>query len=114
VLLQVVAPLAVVERLAADLRPGRSSSSISCSSAGVYWLLHFWHSGGTRRWATMPSSVAVTRNGSRPEVEQAGDRDGGVVRVQRAEDQVAGQRRLHGDLGRLLVADLADQHVSGS
>jgi hypothetical protein len=38
--------------------------------------------------------------------------DGRVVGVQRREHQVAGQRRLHGDLGGLLVADLADQdHV---
>jgi hypothetical protein len=34
---------------------------------------------------------------------------GRVVGVQRAEHQVARQRRLHGDLRRLKVADLADQ-----
>ena len=38
--------------------------------------------------------------------------DGRVVRVQRREDEVAGERRLDGDLGRLAVADLADHdHV---
>ena len=37
---------------------------------------------------------------------------GRVVGVQRAEDHVPGERRLHGDLGRFQVADLADQdHV---
>ena len=34
---------------------------------------------------------------------------GRVVGVQRAEHQVAGERRLDGDLGRLAVADFADQ-----
>ena len=43
------------------------------------------------------------------QVEQAGDGAGGVVGVQGAEDQVAGQGRLHGDLGGFLVADFADQ-----
>ena len=42
-------------------------------------------------------------------VAQAGDRAGGVVGVQRAEDHVAGERGLHGDLGRLQVADFAHQ-----
>ena len=43
------------------------------------------------------------------QVEQTGDGAGGVVGVQRAEDQVAGQRRLHGDFGGFLIADFADQ-----
>ena len=42
------------------------------------------------------------------EVEQARDRGGRVVGVQRREHQVAGEGRLHGVLGRLGVADLAD------
>ena len=44
-------------------------------------------------------------------VAQPRDRAGGVVGVQRAEHHVPGQRRLHGDFGRLQVADLADQDL---
>ena len=45
-------------------------------------------------------------------VDQPGDGRAGVVGVQGAEDQVAGQRRLDGGAGGLLVADLADHdHV---
>src|SRR5262249_46490487 len=43
------------------------------------------------------------------EVAKAGDGRGGVVSVQRAEHQVAGERGLHGDLGGFQVANLADQ-----
>ena len=43
---------------------------------------------------------------------EPGDRRRRVVGVQRREDEVAGQRRLDRDLGRLAVADLADHdHV---
>ena len=38
---------------------------------------------------------------------------GGVVRVQRREDEVAGERGLDRDLGRLGVADLADHDDVG-
>ena len=56
--------------------------------------------------------MAVIRNGSTPMSRSRVIGAGGVVGVQRAEDQVAGERRLDGDLGRLQVADLADQdHV---
>ena len=43
-----------------------------------------------------------------PHVDQPGDRGGGVVGVQGGKDQVAGEARLHGDLGGLGIADLAD------
>ena len=48
------------------------------------------------------------KEGRNIQVKEA--RHGGrrVVRVERRQDQVAGQRRLHGDLGGLGVADLAD------
>ena len=47
-----------------------------------------------------------------PHVEQPGDRGRRVVGMDRGEDEMAGDGRLHGDLGRLLVADLAHQdHV---
>ena len=43
-------------------------------------------------------------------IHQAGQRAGRVVGVQRREDQVAGQRGLHGDLRGFLVANFADQN----
>ena len=46
-------------------------------------------------------------------VYQAGDGIGRIVGVQRAEDEVTGQRRLHGDLRRLLIPDFTDQHDVG-
>ena len=47
------------------------------------------------------------------EVEQTQDRRRRVVGVQRREDQVARQRRLHRDLGGFQVADLADEDDVG-
>ena len=44
------------------------------------------------------------------EAEQAVNRRNGVVRVQRAEDEMAGFRRLHGDFGGFGVADFADEN----
>ena len=46
-------------------------------------------------------------------VDQAGDRAGRVVGVQRAEHQVAREGRLDGHLGHLQVADFADQDDVG-
>ena len=46
-------------------------------------------------------------------VEQARQRARGVVRVERREHQVAGERGLERDLDRLAVADLADQDDVG-
>ncbi len=48
-----------------------------------------------------------------PHVLQTRDRAGRVVGVQRAEDEVAGQRGLHGDFGRLQVANLTHQDPVG-
>ena len=42
-------------------------------------------------------------------VNEARDGGGGVVRVEGAEDKVAGQGGLDGDLGGLRVADFADR-----
>ena len=47
------------------------------------------------------------------DVHEARDRVRGVVGVQRREHQVAGERRLDGDVRRLPVADLADEHDVG-
>ena len=46
-------------------------------------------------------------------LDQAGHRRRRVVGVQRREHQVTGERGLDGDVGRLVVADLADQHDVG-
>jgi hypothetical protein len=46
-------------------------------------------------------------------VEQARDDAARVVRVQRRQDEVPRERRLHGDVGRLAVADFADEHDVG-
>ena len=43
-------------------------------------------------------------------VDESGDGRHRIVGVQRGQHQVAGERRLHGDLGGLHVADLADHH----
>src|SRR5215218_7171880 len=48
-----------------------------------------------------------------PHLDQAGDRARGVVRVERGEDEVAGERGLDRDLGGLAVADLADHDDVG-
>ena len=46
-------------------------------------------------------------------VDQTRDGAGGVVGVQGAEDQVAGQGGLDGDFGDFLIADFADQNDVG-
>ena len=48
------------------------------------------------------------QKGLDPHLHQPRQGTGGVVGVQGGENHVAGQRRLHGDLGGLAVADLAD------
>ena len=57
--------------------------------------------------------MAMTRRGDEErlhaDVDQTCDSAGRIVRVQCAENQVSRQRRLDGDLGRLLVADFADE-----
>src|SRR3989475_472193 len=59
-----------------------------------------------------PDERGGDQEGLDAHVHQAGDGPGGVVGVHGGEDQVAGERRLDGDLRRLQVADLADHdHV---
>ena len=43
-------------------------------------------------------------------VEKPVDRSGRVVGVERRKDRMPGKGRLHGDIGRLLVADFTDHH----
>src|SRR5690606_5335003 len=46
-------------------------------------------------------------------VDQAGDGAGGVVGVEGAQHQVAGEGGAHGDVGGFAVADFADQDDVG-
>ena len=83
----------------------RSLSTSSCGASS----LQSCRSGAP---AAGPAPFPATR---RPDTARSPCRSGassrrGIVGVQRAEDQVAGQRRLHGDLGGLAVANFADQH----
>ena len=60
----------------------------------------------------MPRSASAKLNGIDVHVEETRDRLRRRVRVQRREDQVAGERRLDADRRRLVVAHLADHdHV---
>ena len=60
----------------------------------------------------MQSIAEETRNGSIPMSISRPSALGGVARVQGGEHEVAGQRRLDGDVRGLAVADLADHdHV---
>ena len=61
-----------------------------------------------RRWAITPRSGAGDKEGFDAHIDQTGIGAGGVVGVERGEDQVAGEGGVDGDLGGLLVADLAD------
>src|SRR5207244_10151107 len=46
-------------------------------------------------------------------VQQSGDGAGGVVGMQRGEDQMAGERGLHGNFGGFFIADFADENDVG-
>ena len=65
---------------------------------GLLHALAVLHSMRTRRWATMQSIADDTRNGSMPMSIEAPECAGRVVRVQRREHEVAGQRRLDRDV----------------
>ena len=56
-----------------------------------------------------PIRSCSTPGASRPRHETR-DRAGRVVGVERTEDQVTGEGRLHGDVGRFLVTNFADHH----
>ena len=84
-----------------------------------------------RRWRRHPSLAAVrtdladqplrhddaerSRDQKRldPHVQEPGDRRGRIVGVKRGKQQVAGERRLDGDFGRFVIADLADHDDVG-
>ena len=80
---------------------------------GLSGSLHLGQTTRTRRCAMM----AMTRGGDQErldaDIDQTCNSAGRIVRVQRTENQVSSQRGLDGDLGRLLVADFADQDDVG-
>ena len=55
----------------------------------------------------------ATRNGLTPMSIRRRDGAGGIVGVQRAEDQVAGEGGLDGHLGHFHIADFADEDDVG-
>ena len=100
-------------RPASVRRPGAATTRLSLSTiistAGFCGAAHEGQSRRTSRCADDAVIDVATRKGSTPMSIRRVSADGRVVGVQRAEHQVAGQRGLDGDLGRLRVADLADQ-----
>ena len=74
--------------------------------------MHFLQIRRTRRWASDHFERRRDQIRLDAHVDQSRRGAGGVVGVQRAEHQVTGERRLHGDFGRFQVANFADQdHV---
>ena len=105
------AALALVEREVAVARRDRGPTPRSCSRVGLDRPL-----AGRADQAHQPlGQDAVQRRDEvvrlDVHVQEAADDVDHVVGVDRGEDQVAGQRRLDGDLRRLLVADLADHDL---
>ena len=105
-----VAALAAVERGAGGARMPRASRSARDGVSGTRQL-------GADAAHEPLGQHALEHRGDQvvlhAHVEQARDGARGVVGVQRGEDQVAGERGLDGDLGRLEVADLADHDDVG-
>ena len=90
------------------------SDGVSCSSASMSPLGRTSSRQSTANAPHQPlGQDRLDRGGDQKRryahVAQAGDRAGRVVRVQRAEHHMTGQRRLYRDLGRFDVANLAHQ-----
>ncbi len=88
-------------------------AALISAAGGLSGSLHLGQTTRTRRWAMMAITLEATRNGCDADIDQTCNSAGRIVRVQCAENQVSCQRRLHGDLGRLLIADFADQDDVG-
>ena len=78
-----------------------------------YCCLQYGHDARTSRWAMMPITEDDARNGSTPMSISRVTAPGASLVCSVLRHQVAGQRGLDGDLGRLAVADLADQDDVG-
>src|SRR6185369_12197876 len=93
-----------------------SSSSMSCSSVGVYSSLQLLQILRASRCATTPSSVAVTRNGSSPRSSRRAiaDQDRvGVLAQHRAEDLAERQLDVRLDLALDDAVDVVLDGVLG-
>ena len=101
------AALRPVERFRRRRRTFRSAAS---RWRGLVCFLAGWQSLRTSRCASTPQTRRADEVRLDAEVEQTRDRARRIVRVQRAEHQVAGERRLRRELGGFRVADFADHH----
>src|SRR5208283_1311829 len=87
---------------------GIPSRALKAWAVGEWSIcLQCMHSTRTRRCASTASGDEIRFD---THVHEAGDGAGGVVGVQRGENQVAGEGGLHGDLRGFLVADFADEN----
>ena len=85
-------------------RAAKGSSSANCCSVGSNGVRQFLQMVRTSRWPSTAISVEEIRNGSTPMSTRRVTAPGRIVGVQRAQDQVARQRRLNGNLRRFQVA----------
>ena len=76
--------------------------------------LQCWQSLRTRRWARTPATRCADEIRLDAEVEKPGDGAGGVVGMQRAQHQMAGQRRLRGERAVSLSRISPTMMTSGS
>ena len=104
---------AAIELLAGDRRRASAPDRPASRRGGVISSRHCVQMRRTSRWARIGFDRGRDQKRRHAHVAQPRDRAGRVVGVQRAEHHVAGERGLHGDLGRFQVADLADQDLVG-
>ena len=100
---------AIIVTLAGIPRLALKACAVSERSSCLQWV----HRTRTRRCASTASSDEATRYGSTPMSTRRVNAPGASLVCKRRKHEVAGQRRLHGDLGRLLVADFADENDVG-
>ena len=93
-------------------RAGTSSmpSLVKTSGSGTNSSLQFGQTRRTRRCAQVRMHDDAMRNGSMPMSSRRADGAGGVVRVQRGEHLVTGERGLHGDVRGFVVTNFTDHH----
>ena len=85
----------------------------SSSSVGLYSTRQSGHSRADQALREQPDQRRGDQERLDPHVDQAGDRAGGVVGVERGEHQVAGERGAGWRSRRFRVADLADHDDVG-
>ena len=75
--------------------------------------LHLGHRTRTRRWGQERTHGRGDEERLHAHVDETRDAADGVVGVERAENQVTGERRADGDFGRFKVAHFADHDDVG-